>query len=93
MNIISLNAKGVKASESYNGNNIDDTATELLGLREFVVESYDVDDTRQESRFYCRIQFDYAICPRCRSVSQDTHDHKRRYFRDRAIQFLKKPQK
>ncbi len=82
MNIVSLSPKRIKASESYSYTNIDDTATELLGLREFVVESYDVDDTKQESRFYCRIQFDYAICPRCRSVSQDIHDHKRRRVRD-----------
>ncbi len=39
MSIISLSPNGIKASESYNDNNIDDTATELLGLREFVVES------------------------------------------------------
>jgi len=82
MNIISLNPIEIKASESYNDKNIDDTATELLGLGEFVVESYDVDDTKQESRFYCRIQFNYAICPRCRNVSQDIHDHKRRSVRD-----------
>jgi transposase len=85
MNIVSLNPEEIKAPEDYNensDNNIDDTATELLGLREFVVQSYDVDDIKQESRFYCCIQFDYAICPRCRSVSQDTHDHKRRRVRD-----------
>ncbi len=85
MNIISLTPEGVKASESHNDkndNNIDDTATELLGLGEFVVESYDIDDSKQESRFYCRIHFDYSICPRCRSLSQDTHDRKRRGVRD-----------
>ena len=38
--------------------NASDTATELLGLWELVVESYDIDEARQESIFHCRISFD-----------------------------------
>ena len=82
MNIVSAKLERIKASVTNNGSNIDETATELLGLREFVVESYDVDDTKQESRFYCRIQLDYAICSRCQSVSGDIHQYKTRRVRD-----------
>lgn len=82
MNIISVEPERIKASESSNDTNIDETATELLGLREFVVESYDVDDTKQESRFYCRLRLDYAVCPRCRCVSGDIHQYKTRRVRD-----------
>ncbi len=59
MYIITPNPETIKASETHNNSDIDDTATELLGLREFVVESYDIDESKQESRFYCRVQFDY----------------------------------
>ncbi len=82
MYIITPNPETIKASETHNNSGIDDTATELLGLREFVVESYDIDESKQESRFYCRIQFDYCICPRCSNVSEDIHQTKRRSVRD-----------
>jgi transposase len=61
---------------------IDVTATELLGLGEFVVEWYDIDEAKQETIFYCRIRADYGLCPRCRSVSGDIHQYKRRRVRD-----------
>jgi transposase len=79
MNIIQTEQEWVKSSnEAY----IDVTATELLGLQEFVVESYEIDEAKQESRFYCRIHLDYAICPRCRTVSDDIHQYKGRCVRD-----------
>jgi len=53
-----------------------------MGLRDFVVESYDIDEARQESIFCCRIRTDYGLCPHCRSVSGDIHQYKRRRVRD-----------
>jgi transposase len=72
----------IKTSEAFDDPDIDITASELLGLREFVVESYDIDEARQETIFYCRIRLDYSICPRCRSVSGNIHQYKRRRVRD-----------
>ncbi len=86
MSIITPNPETIKAndalSEGHSNSNIDDTATELLGLWEFVVESYDIDEARQESIFHCRICFDYGICPRCRNVSGNIHQTKHRSVRD-----------
>ena len=82
MNIISTIPETIKASETHNDTDIDETATELLGLREFVVESYAIDEAKQVSRFYCRIHFDCAICPRCRNVSRDIHQYNDRSVRD-----------
>jgi transposase len=82
MGIILTEPGEIKASESHEESDIDVTATELLGLREFVVESYDIDEARQETMFYCRIRVDYGLCPRCRSVSGDIHQHTRRRVRD-----------
>ncbi len=82
MSIISVKPERIKASKSNNDASIDKTATELLGLGEFVVESYDVDDARQESMLYCRIHLDYAICSRCRCVSGDIHQYQTRRVRD-----------
>ena len=86
MSIITPNPETIKAnntlSEAHSDSDIDITATELLGLWEFVVESYDIDEARQESIFYCGIRFDYSICPRCRNVSGDIHQTKRRSIRD-----------
>jgi transposase-like protein len=72
----------IKASESHGESDIDATATELLGLRDFVVESDDIDEAKQETIFCCRIRADYGVCPRCRSVSGDMHQYKRRRVRD-----------
>ena len=86
MSIITPNPETIKAnntlSEAHSDSDIDITATELLGLWEFVVESYDIDEARQESIFHCGIRFDYSICPRCRNVSGDIHQTKRRSIRD-----------
>ena len=86
MSIIAPNPEMIKAndtlSEAHSDTDMDITATELLGLWEFVVESYDIDEARQESIFYCGIRFDYSICPRCRNVSGDIHQTKRRSIRD-----------
>ena len=86
MSIITPNPETIKAndtlSEAHSDSDIDITATELLGLWEFVVESYDIDEARQESIFHCGICLDYGICPRCRNVSGDIHQHKRRSVRD-----------
>lgn len=79
MGIIRIEQERVK---TFDEKDIDITATELLGLWEFVVESYDIDEAKQESRFYCRIHLEYAICPRCRSVSDDIHQCKSRCVRD-----------
>lgn len=78
MSIIPTKPGTIKASD----NNIDETATELLGLWELVVESYEIDEAKQESEFCCRIHLDYGICPRCRSVSGDIHQYKLRRVRD-----------
>jgi len=51
MSIITLNIETIKAYGDYDGSDIDITATELLGLREFVVKSYAIDEARQVSRF------------------------------------------
>ncbi|MFC1713436.1 hypothetical protein ACFL6S_07210 [Candidatus Poribacteria bacterium] len=40
MSIISLNSRGIKASESYDDTNIDDTATELLTFVYFCMLLY-----------------------------------------------------
>ena len=86
MSIITPNPETIKAndtlSEVHSDSDIDDTATELLGLWELVVESYDIDEARQESIFHCRISFDYGICPRCRNVSGNIHQTKHRSVRD-----------
>jgi transposase len=82
MFIIAHSPLTIKACEAHDDSDIDNTATELLGLWEFVVESYDIDESGQKSRFHCRICFDYGICPRCRNVSGDIHQTKRRSIRD-----------
>jgi transposase len=82
MSIILNDTQRIKTIESINESDIDTTATELLGLWEFVVESYELDEVKKESIFHCRIQLDYAICPRCRCVSEDIHQYKRRRVRD-----------
>ena len=82
MIIIPLNTETIKASEDYDGYDVDATATELLGLREFVVESYVIDEARQISRFHCGIHFDCGICPRCRNVGKDVHQYDKRSVRD-----------
>ncbi len=82
MSIILLNTETIKASEGDDRFDIDTTATELLGIREFVVESYAIDEARQVSRFYCRIHFDCGVCPRCRNVSKDIHQYDDRSVRD-----------
>jgi len=82
MCIIAHSPETIKACAAHDDSDIDNTATELLGLWEFVVESYDIDESGQESRFHCRICFDYGICPRCRNVSGDIHQTKRRSVRD-----------
>lgn len=79
MNIIQIDQERVKTLDETD---IDVTATELLGLWEFVVESYEIDESKQESRFHCRIRLDYAICPRCRIVSDDIHQYESRRVRD-----------
>ena len=79
MGIIRIQREWVK---TFSETDVDVTATELLGLREFVVESYEIDEARQESRFHCRIHLEYAICSRCRSVSDDIHQYKSRRIRD-----------
>lgn len=79
MSIIQIEHEPVK---TFDATDIDVTATELLGLCEFVVESYEIDEARQESRFHCRICLDYAICPRCRIVSADIHQYESRCVRD-----------
>lgn len=65
MSIISPGPETIKTSKGFDESDIDVTATELLGLREFVVESYAIDEAKQESRFYCCIHFGCGICPRC----------------------------
>ena len=82
MGIILTEPEQIKASEIHEEPDIDVTATELLGLRDFVVESYDIDEARQETIFCCRIRTDYGLCPHCRSVSGDIHQYKRRRVRD-----------
>lgn len=82
MSIITSFPETIKACDAHNNSDIDVTATELLGLWEFSVESYDIDESKQESRFHCVLRFEYAICPRCRSVSGDIHQRKRRIVRD-----------
>ena len=82
MGIILTKPAEIKTFESHEESDIDVTATELLGLQEFVVESYDIDEAKQETIFYCRIRADYGLCPRCRSVSGDIHQYKRRRVRD-----------
>jgi len=82
MSIISTKPEIIKASDAFSDSDIDSSITELLGLPEFVVESYDIDEAKQETRFYCRIQLDYGICPRCRSVTGYIHQYKRRRVRD-----------
>jgi len=82
MRIISPELVKIKAYEDFDEWDIDVTATELLGLWEFVVESYDVDEAKQESIFHCRIRLDYGICPRCKSVSEEIHQYQRRSVRD-----------
>ena len=82
MNIISTEPETIKTSDTFDDSDIDNTATELLGLPEFVVESYDIDEAKQESRFYCRVRLDYGVCCRCRSVSGYIHQYKRRRVRD-----------
>ena len=79
MSIIQTDQERVK---TFGEPDIDVTATDLLGLREFVVESYEIDEAKQESRFHCRIHLEYAICPRCRSVSDDIHQYESRCVRD-----------
>jgi transposase len=79
MSIIQIAQERVKTFDEIN---IDVTATELLGLWEFVVESYEIDEGKQESRFHCCIRLDYAICPRCRIVSDDIHQYENRCVRD-----------
>ena len=91
MYIIPPKPEMIKASEVFDEPDVDATATKLLNLPEFVVESFEIaDEPKQEIRFYCRLRFDYAICPRCSSVSEDIHQYKRRCVRlkfdsDRAI--------
>ena len=85
MSIILNDTQRIKTTgslEFIDESDIDATATELLGLWEFVVESYELDEVKQESIFNCRIQLDYAICPVCRCVSEDIHQYKRRRVRD-----------
>ena len=82
MGIILTEPEEIKTFETTNESDIDVTATELLELWEFVVESYDIDEAKQETVFYCRIRADYGLCPRCRSVSGDIHQYKRRRVRD-----------
>ena len=82
MSIVSAKPETIKASDDFIDYDIDSTATELLGLPEFVVESYDMDETKQETRFYCRIRLEYGICSRCRNVSGYIHQYKRRRVRD-----------
>jgi transposase len=82
MSIIQNEQERIKTQKSLDGLDIDTTATELLGLWEFVVESYDIDEAKQKSIFKCRIYLDYAVCPRCGSVSSDIHQYKRRIVRD-----------
>lgn len=82
MSIILDDIKRIKTPESLDESDIDTTATELLGLWEFVVESYDVDEAKQESIFHCRIHLECAVCPRCRCISEDIHQYKRRRIRD-----------
>jgi transposase len=79
MSIIQIEQEPVK---TFDESDIDVTATELLGLCEFVVESYEIDEAKQESRFHCCIRLDYAICPRCRIVSDDIHQYESRCVRD-----------
>ena len=82
MGIILTKPAEIKTFESHEESDIDVTATELLGLREFVVESYEIDEAKQESIFCCRIRADYGLCPHCRSVSGDIHQYNRRRVRD-----------
>jgi transposase len=82
MNIIRIEHERVKTFDETDITDIDVTATELLGLWEFVVESYEIDEAKQESRFHCRVHLEYAVCPRCRSVSDDIHQYKNRCVRD-----------
>lgn len=82
MSIITPDTETIKTSIDFDESDIDVTATELLGLREFVVESYAIDEAKQESRFYCQIHFDCGICPRCRDVSKDIHQYDDRSVRD-----------
>lgn len=49
MDIVSTIPETIKASETRNDTDIEDTATELLGSRKFVVESYSIDGAEQES--------------------------------------------
>lgn len=79
MSIIQIEQERVK---TFDETDIDVTGTELLGLYDFVVESYEIDESKQESIFHCRIVFDYAICRRCRIVSDDIHQYKSRCVRD-----------
>jgi len=79
MNIIQIEKEQVK---TFDETDIDVTATELLGLWEFLVESYQIDEAKQESRFHCRLRLDYSICPHCRIVSDDIHQYESRRVRD-----------
>jgi len=79
MSIIRIDQERVN---TFDEADIDTTATELLGLWEFVVESYEIDEAKQESRFHCRIHLEYAICPRCRIVSDDIHQYESRCVGD-----------
>ncbi len=83
MGIISPKPETIKASEFFDEPDVDATATMLLNLPEFAVESFEIaDEPKQEVWFYCHLRFDYAICPRCSSVSEDIHQYKRRCVRD-----------
>jgi len=82
MSIISTKPTPIKNYETHTESDVDETATEILGLREFLVLSYDIDEAKKEYIFHCRIHLDYAICPRCRKVSEDIHQYKYRCVRD-----------
>ncbi len=56
MCIIAHSLETIKACEAHDDSDIDNTATELLCLWEFVVESYDIDESGQESRFYIKLE-------------------------------------
>jgi len=82
MSIISTKPTPIKNDETQSEIDVDETATELLGLQEFVVLSYDIDEAQKQYIFHCRINLDYAICPRCRKVSENIHQYKYRCVRD-----------
>ena len=83
MSIVQSESRAVSGSGSIREvPDANTSATELLNLPEFVVESYDISHSKPEIRLHCRIRFDSSPCRHCRNLSRDMHQYRQRRVRD-----------